>query len=93
MYGHVTKHVKMHIKPMGGTNKRGKKMSYGAEKGINVHETTGIMAMHPKRATFEQGLMGVGCNQTRSSSRRAPNMARPGTREANTSIKHRRKQA
>ena len=43
--------------------------------------------------TFEQGLMGVGCNHTRSSLRRVLSMAKPRTREACTSIKHRRKQA
>ena len=43
--------------------------------------------------TFEQGLMSVECNDTRSSPRRAPNMAKPKTREANTSIKLRSKQA
>ena len=43
--------------------------------------------------TSKQGLIGVGCNHTRSSPQRVPNMAKPRTREANTSIKHRSKQA
>ena len=43
--------------------------------------------------TSEQGLMGVRCNHTRSSLQRAPDMAKPKTREASTSIKHRSKQA
>ena len=46
MHDHVNKHVKMHIKPTGGIKKHGKQSSLGAEKGIGVHETTGIMAMH-----------------------------------------------
>ena len=48
MHEHVNKRVKMHIKPTGGTKKHGKQLSHGAEKGIGVHEATGIMAMHPK---------------------------------------------
>ena len=45
------------------------------------------------RVTPKQGLIGVGYNQTRSSPRWAPNMAKPRTRKANTSIKHGSKQA
>ena len=43
--------------------------------------------------TSKQGLMGVRCNQTRSGPRRASSMSKPRTRETNTSIKHRNKQA
>ena len=43
--------------------------------------------------TSEQGLLGVRCNPIRSSPRRAPNMAKRRTRDSNTSIKHRSKQA
>ena len=43
--------------------------------------------------TSKQGLVGVGCNQTISSPRRALSMAKPRTRKASTSIKHRSKQA
>ena len=47
MHGHVSKHVKMHRKPTGGTNKHGKHIiAHGAEKGKGMHEVTGIMAMH-----------------------------------------------
>ena len=38
--------------------------------------------------TSKQGLMGVRCNQTRSSPWKVSSMAKPRTREASTSIKH-----
>jgi len=43
--------------------------------------------------TLKQSHMGVGCNHTRSSPRRALGMAKPRTREANMDIKHKSKQA
>ena len=48
MHEHVNKRVKMHIKTTDGTKKHDKQSSHEAEKGISVHEATGIMAMHPK---------------------------------------------
>ena len=48
MHEHVSKHVKMHRKPMGGTNKHGKHIIVKSGKGEGRHEATGIMAMHPK---------------------------------------------
>ena len=42
---------------------------------------------------IKQGLMGVGCNHTTTNSLRASNVAKPRTRETNTSIKHISKQA
>ena len=38
-------------------------------------------------------FMGVRCNHTRSSPRRAPNMAKSKTRKARTSIKYKSKKA
>ena len=66
---------------------------HGAEKGEGVHEATSTTAMHPQIVTSEQGLMGVECNHTSINPLRASNVAKPRTREANTSIKHRSKQA
>ena len=66
---------------------------HGAEKREGVHEATDITAMHPQMVTSEQGLMGIECNHTTINPLRALNMAKPRTREANTSIKHRSKQA
>ena len=48
MHGHVSKRVKMHIKPMGGTNKHGKHIIARSGKGKGMHVATGIMVMHPK---------------------------------------------
>ena len=43
--------------------------------------------------TPKQGLMGVGINHTTTNPLRVSNVAKPRTRDANTSIKHRSKQA
>ena len=48
MHGHVSKHVKMHIKPMGGTNKHGKHIITRSGKGEGMRNATGITVMHPK---------------------------------------------
>ena len=48
MQGHVSKRVKMHIKPTGGTNKHGKHIIIQSRKGEGMHKAIGIMAMHPK---------------------------------------------
>ena len=42
---------------------------------------------------IQQGLMGVECNHTTTNPLKALNVAKPRTREANTSIKQRSKQA
>ena len=48
MHGHVSKHVKMQIKPTGGTNKHGKQIVAWSGKVRGMHEATSIMMMHPK---------------------------------------------
>ena len=48
MHRHVSKHVKMHRKPMSGTNKYGKHIITRNGRGEGMHEATSIMAMHPK---------------------------------------------
>ena len=48
MHGRVSKRLKMHIKPTGGTNKHGKHSIEWSEKGKGMHKATDIMVMHPK---------------------------------------------
>ena len=67
MHGHVSKHVKMHKKPMGGTNKDGKHNITQSRKGKGTHRATWHLEMPPKRL----------------SPRKVPNMAKPRTRKAN----------
>ena len=93
MHGHVSKHVKMQRKPTSSTNKHGKHIIAWSGKGEGVHKATGIMAMHPQMVTSKQSLMGVGCNHTTINLLKASSMAKPRTRQANTSIKHRIEQA
>ena len=54
----------------------------------NKHHGDAYQMITPK-----QGHMRVGCNHTTTNLLRVSNVARPRTREANTSIKHRSKQA
>ena len=56
--------------------------------GATWHPKMPLMWLHPK-----QDLMGIRCSHTNIDPLRVPNMAKPRTREANTSIKHRSKQA
>ena len=93
MHEHVSKHVKMHRKPTGGTNKHGKHSIAWSGKREGYAWSNLASGDASQMVTSEQSLMGIGCNHTRLSSRRAPNMVKPRTREANTSIKHRSKQA
>ena len=62
--------------------------SHEVEKGKGMHEATGTMAMHPKWLHPNKE-----CNRTTTNSLRASSVAKPRTREANTGIKHRSKQA
>ena len=63
--------------------------SHEAEKGKGMHEATGISQM----VTFKQGLMGIEHNHTTTNLLRVSSVAKPRTRKANASIKHRNKQA
>ena len=49
MHGHVSKHVKLHRKPTGGTNKYGKHNIAQSGKGKGMRGATNIIEMHPKR--------------------------------------------
>ena len=93
MHGNVSKRVKTHIKPTGGTDKHGKHIITQSEKGEGMQDATDIIAMHPKMVTTKQGLMGVGCNHPTINPLRVSSVAKPRTRETNTSINHRSKQA
>ena len=67
--------------------------SLGAEKREGYAWSDSASGDASQVVTSEQGLMGVRCYHTGSSLQRAQNMAKLRTREANTSIKHRSKQA
>ena len=93
MHGHVSKCVKMHRKLTGSTNKHGKHIIARSKKGeryaqSNRHHGDASHVVIPK-----QGLIGVGCNCTTTNPLRVSSVAKPRTREANTGIKHRSKQA
>ena len=93
MHGHVSKHVKMHRKPMGGTNKHGKHIITRSGKGKRYAQSNQHHGDASQVVTSKQGLMGVGCNHITINPLKASSVAKPRTREANTSIKHRSKQA
>ena len=48
MHEHVSKRVKMHRKPMGGTNKHGKHNIAWSGKGKGMHGATRHLEMPPK---------------------------------------------
>ena len=48
MHGHVSKRVKMHKKPTGGTNKHGKQRIVWSRKGKGTHGATRHPEMPPK---------------------------------------------
>ena len=77
MHGHLSKHVKMQRKPTSGTNKHGK------------HS----IAQSGKGERYARKNWGVECNHITTNPLRASRVAKPRTKEANTSIKHRSKQA
>ena len=81
MHGHVSKHVKMHIKPMGGTNKHGKISQSG--KGERYARSNWHHSDASQVVTSKQGLTGVECNHTTTNPLRESSMAKPRTREAN----------
>ena len=93
MHEHVSKRVKMHRKPTGGTNKHGKYNIARSGKGERYARSNQHYGDASQMVTFKQGLMGVACNHTTTNPLRASNMANPKTREDNTSIKYRSKQA
>ena len=93
MHGHVSKHVKMHRKPMSGTNKYGKHIITRNGRGERYARSNQHNGDASQIVRSKQGLIGVGCNHTTTNPLRVSSVAKPRTKEANTSIKHRSKQA
>ena len=83
----------MHRKPMGGTNKHGKRIIARSEKWERCARSNWYYGDASQMVTFKQGLMGIGCNHTTTNLLRASSMAKLRTREANTGIKRKGKQA
>ena len=88
-----SKRVKMHIKPTGGTNKHDKHIIAWNGKGESYARSNRHHGDASQVVTPKQGLMGVGCNHTTTNPLRVSSVAKPRTRETNTSINHRSKQA
>ena len=63
MHRHVSKRVKMHIKPTGGTNKHIITWSGKGERCARKNRHHGDAS---QMVTSEQGLMDIRCNHTRS---------------------------
>ena len=94
MHGHVSKRVKMHIKPTGSTNKHhSKHIVTRREKRERYARSNWHHGNASQVVTSKQGLMGVRCNHTTTRPLRASSVAKPRNREANISIKHRCEQA
>ena len=67
--------------------------SHGVKKREGYARIDSASGDASQMVTPKQDLVGVRCNHTTTNLLRASNMAKPRTREANTSIKHRSKQA
>ena len=88
MHGHEGKHVKMHLKATSGTNKHGKHIIAQNGKGERYARSNRYHGDASQMVTPKQGLMSVECNHTTTNPLRASSVAKPRTREASTSIKH-----
>jgi len=64
MHGHVSKRVKMHKRPMGGTNKHGKYIIARSGKRKEYARSNPASGDASQMITPKQGLMGVECNHT-----------------------------
>ena len=93
MHEHVSKRVKMHRKPTGGTNKHAKHNIERSKKGERCARSNWHQGDASRMVTSKQGLTSIGCNHTNTNSLRVSNVSKPNTRKANTSIKRRSKQA
>ena len=83
MHEHVSKHVKMHRKPTGGTNKHGKHSIARSGKGGRYARSNRHHGDASQMVTSKQGLMGIGCNHTTTNPLRVSSEAKPRTRKAN----------
>ena len=86
MHEHVSKHVKMHRKPMGGINKHGKHIIAWRGKGERCARSNHRHDDASQVVTSKQSLMGVRCNHTTTNPLRASSMAKLRTREANINM-------
>ena len=93
MHGNVSNHVKMQRKPTGGTNKHSQLIIAWSEKGERYAQSNWHRGDASQMVTSKQGLVGVRCNYTTTNPLWVSNMAKPRTRETNTSVTHRNKQA
>ena len=82
MHELVSKCVKMHIKPTGGTNKHGKHIIARSKKRERYAQSNRHHDDASQMVTPKQGLMGIECNHTTTNLLRASSMARLRTRKA-----------
>ena len=80
MHGHVSKCVKMHIKPTGGTNKHGKHIITWSGKWEMYARSKQHHGDAFQAITSKQGLIGVECNHITTHSLRASSVTKPTTR-------------
>ena len=83
MHEHVSKHVRMHRKPMSGTNKHGKHIIAQSGKGERCARSNQYHSDASQMVTSKQGLMGIGCNHTTTNPLKVSSEAKPRTRKAN----------
>ena len=83
MHEHVSKHVRMHRKPMSGTNKHGKHMIAQSGKGERYARSNQYHSDASQMVTSKQGLMGIKCNHTTTNPLKVSSEAKPRTRKAN----------
>ena len=93
MHEHVSKFVKMHRKPTSGINKHGKHIITRSGKEERHAQSNQHHGDASQVVTSKQGLVSVRCNHTTTNLLRVSSVAKPRTRKASTSIKHRNKQA
>ena len=89
MHGYISKCVKMHRKPTGGTNKHGKHIIVWSRKKRERHTRT-----NPAPGDTSQMVtpkQGHWASDVTINPLRVSNVATPRTGEASTSIKHRSK--
>ena len=86
MHEHVSKRVKMHRKPMGGTKKHGKRIIAQSGKGERYAQNNQLHSDASQVVTSKQGLIGVRCNHATTNLLRVSSVAKTRTREASTSI-------
>ena len=86
MHEHVSKHAKMHRKPIGGTNKHGKHNIARSGKGERYTRSNRHHGDASQMVTSKQGLMGVGCNHTTTNPLKVSSVAKPKTKEANANV-------